>query len=109
MRCSWTQASSGERSTTHCSISSLWEVLDLASLLFSVALHDALSEGATPYEAFTRGVELLKSGRYQKLDGSTMAEVLDASAPARREAVDEAGPDLTDPYYWATFKFSGLT
>jgi CHAT domain-containing protein len=89
-------------------ISSLWEVHDLAGLLFSVALHEALVAGAAPSDAFTLAVDLLRSGRYEQLDGSTTAEVLDATAPTWRETVEEVGADLTDPFYWATFKLSGL-
>jgi CHAT domain-containing protein len=89
-------------------VSSLWEVDDLAGLLFSVAFHEALASDATILDAFTSGVEVLRSGRYQHLDGSDTAKVLDASAPTWREDLSELGPALMDPYYWAVFKLAGL-
>ena len=89
-------------------ISSLWEVDDLAGLLFSVALHQALAEGAGLVQAFARGVQMLRSGRYLGMDGSPEAALLDAVAAGWREDVDEVREELTDPYYWAVFKLSGL-
>jgi CHAT domain-containing protein len=89
-------------------ISSLWEVHDLAGLLFSVALHEALRRGAAVNDAFAGSVDLLRSGRYQQADAVANAELLDAVAPDWREILDEVGGKLTDPFYWATFKLSGL-
>ncbi len=89
-------------------ISSLWEVDDLAGLLFSVALHQGLAEGAGLVQAFARGVQMLRSGRYLSMDGSPEAALLDAVAAGWREDVNEVREELTDPYYWAAFKLSGL-
>jgi CHAT domain-containing protein len=89
-------------------ISSLWEVDDLAGLLFSVALHQALAENASLVQAFARGVQMLRSGRYLEMDGSPEARLLDAVALGWREDVEEVGDELKDPYYWAVFKLSGL-
>lgn len=89
-------------------VSSLWEVDDLAGLLFTTALHIELAAGADPLAAFAAGVDLLRSGRYLSLDGTPMADLLDRHAARWREEVDEVGDLFCDPFYWSVFKLSGL-
>jgi CHAT domain-containing protein len=91
-----------------CVISTLWEVYDLAGLLFSTAFHHELATNGSVSKAFAHGVETLRAKRYLNLDGSAEAALLDACAADWREQVAEVGDGLAHPYYWAVFKLSGL-
>jgi CHAT domain-containing protein len=90
-------------------VSSLWEVDDLAGLLFSLELHQHLTTGADVQAAFSAATEFLRSGAYARLDESSPeAQQLDSGWPDWRQEVDEMGTEFTDPYYWAVFKLSGV-
>ena len=91
-----------------CVISTLWEVYDLAGLLFSTTFHHELATSRSVSEAFTRGVETLRTKRYLNLEGSPEAALLDVCATDWREQIAEVGEQLAHPYYWAVFKLSGL-
>lgn len=88
-------------------ISSLWEVMDLAGLLFTTTLHLKLTAGENVLDAFAASVDTLAGGRYLNLDDEPEAALLDEHAPGWRASIDELGEDLTDPYFWSVFKLSG--
>jgi CHAT domain-containing protein len=90
-------------------VSSLWEVDDLAGLLFSVELHRRLVSGTGIQTAFADATEFLRSGHYARLTmNSPQTQHLDTHWPQWRDHVTEVGAEFTDPYYWAVFKLSGL-
>lgn len=88
-------------------ISSLWEVMDVAGLLFMTVLHQRLATGAPILDAFASARAFLSDGGYQKPDTSVQ-DLLERHAPGWESAVAELGYELMDPYYWAVFKLSGF-
>lgn len=89
-------------------ISSLWEVFDVAGLMFTTTLHQRLAAGSPVLDAFAVAIDTLASGRYLELDREPEAELLDRHAPGWRAIVGDVGEMLMDPYFWAVFKLSGL-
>jgi CHAT domain-containing protein len=94
----------GARST----ISTLWEISDLAACLFMSEFYRVLSQGRTVDEAYNDGIRFLREQKYADVNWVKGAYGLPGAVlDDLDEVVNRGGFDLSDPFFWGAFKCSG--
>ncbi|WP_169948545.1 CHAT domain-containing protein [Microbispora sp. H11081] len=92
-------------------ISTLWEITNLHSLVFSALLHTRLEVGGSVNEAYRDTTDFLRWGRWRSDSRTDVDEVamgrLDRVFPEWRHYLIRQAED--DPLFWAAFKFTGAT
>jgi CHAT domain-containing protein len=83
-------------------ISSLWEISDLAALIYSIAFHSRLNGGATIADAHSTATAALRTGN---VDTGTGA-LLDLVQPRWRTDMEIF--DLHRAYWWSAYRLSGV-
>jgi CHAT domain-containing protein len=86
-------------------VSPLWEIDDLAGLLFSGAFLASWRLRAEPQTAYRDAIAFLRTGAYLESAGQAGAAV-DAVSSNWREEVAILGLRFTDPYYWGAFRLA---
>jgi CHAT domain-containing protein len=93
-------------------VSTLWEVDDLAALLFSAAFYSSMRGGASLAVAYRSAVDYLRLRRFDEGLRDPLRPLLDEVAPDWRTELKELqreGIDFAHPFYWSPFKLGGLT
>jgi len=93
------------------SLSTLWELHDLAAFLFMTAFYTALDEGLTVDHAYRRAVDFLRYREYRE-PVPKFLKSLQRLHPEWRQGVTELEEDfgaLSEPFFWGAFKCSGWT
>lgn len=91
-------------------ISSLWEIHDVASFLFMAAFYDALAGGKPVAEATKNAVKFLRDGNYHSPDlPASLEQLLSAAFPDWRTEIAQPDRDFSNVFYWGAFKCSGWT
>lgn len=88
-------------------VSTLWEVGDVAALVFASSFHTALDLGVRPARAYRRALELLRHGEDIPCDAVTdrACSLLDHEHPGWREAI--RAQRRYGVWSWGALKFTG--
>lgn len=96
----------GARST----LSTIWEVHDLASFLFMLVFYVGLLKGKHIDKAHSQAINFLRFKQYQELKQKPdLVSVLNAVHPNWEYDIKNCRHDFSHPFFWGTFKCSGLT
>ena len=96
----------GARST----IATLWEIHDLAGLLFMQAFYRAMCDGDPVGIAHAKAVRFLRNREYlSSALPDELDEAIEKLKPGWRQELQTRRLDFGDPFYWASFKSSGWT
>ena len=94
----------GARST----VSTLWEISDLVAYLFMYEFYRILAQGCFVEEAYTGAVNFLREKKYINADWAEIGGKLPiAVMDDIDEVVNQGRFDLSDPFFWGSFKCSG--
>src|SRR6185369_6225905 len=94
----------GARST----LAAMWEVDDLAALLFNQAFYVALSSSSNVQAAYNAAVRFLRLGEYKAISLPSAIEFgLSMVHPNWRKDVARLDLSFQDSFFWAAFRCSG--
>ena len=92
--------SAGVRST----VSTMWEVDDLVTLLLVTTFYDQLCDGRTVRDALAEATRLIRTGY-----DDSVPTPFDSIVPNWRDQLESAGIEVSDPHFWGAFRCSGWT